>query len=247
MAIKANKNRSSPLVLMAMCIVQVMSIAPASHAIDLSAGLMVGEDFSGFWGKDKYGYPLQTYYRTGTCASAEFSAKFGKLLGARIEFAYVKKGKRIVAEYASTLVNEQGEIDTLNSQWDETIKFDYLEIPVLAQIRLLHHSKISIYFFTGPAFDFLIQAKEYILDNGNGIYINIRDETTSFDFCGVAGLSCERDLGPGAVTVNLRFSGGFLTTNKVADLQKSVDPDAHTADRKNWTIGALIGYEFKIK
>jgi Outer membrane protein beta-barrel domain len=225
----------------------ILSITSMVYAFDLSTGFMIGGSVSDFWGKDKLGYPLQSRYRLETSALAEVSAAFDEYFGARMELCYLKKGKRFVVDYLSTGPDDKGVMNTYNSQWDETIKLDYIEIPLLAQVCILRSKKTSLSLYCGPAFDFLILARDDVLDNVTPIYSDIKDETNTFDFCGVAGLSCKRSLGPGGIKADLRFSGGFLTSSKVSLLQRSEDPTAVAADRKNWIIAVLIGYEIACK
>ncbi len=111
-----------------------------------------------------------------------------------------------------------------------TIKIDYLEFPVLAAMAIPLNSIFTPRVYLGPAFSFLMSAKN-VDDDGT---TNIKNSVKSIDMGLVIGGGVNIEAGPGAVTIDARYNLGLL----------DVDDTEDSSSAKNSVISILVGYAF---
>lgn len=117
---------------------------------------------------------------------------------------------------------------------DLKLKIDYLEIPLLLQLRVPPTSDsrwaLSPHFYLGPAIAFKINCE----GSSGGIDVDcdeIFDETKSVDFSGIAGAG----LSFGQLQIGIRYVYGFTKPFKEA---------GESFDAKNRVFSAYLGWSF---
>lgn len=92
----------------------------------------------------------------------------------------------------------------------QTLKLDYLEVPVLAKFSLGPPGPISPSFVVGPYAGYLLNS-EFEGENefGSGT-VNLDDDTESVDFGLIAGVGVDFNLGLTKVNVQTRYGYGLV-------------------------------------
>lgn len=110
---------------------------------------------------------------------------------------------------------------------DARLVLSYLEVPVLARIRLTR----LFYANVGPSMGFLLQAKARTRFSGSTEDIDISDDVQSFDF----GLAMGGGVEVGRVIVDGRYTLGLRDADK---------DTTDTSTMKNRTISFTAGFRF---
>ena len=109
---------------------------------------------------------------------------------------------------------------------DATIKLDYIQIPLLARIRLGTSPSAPVYALFGPSFGFRTKF-EVEVDDEN---IDIEDQTEGHDIGLVAGVA----VNAGPAVVDARYTWGFTNLDKTGD----------GSDIKNRVFSVSVGFRF---
>lgn len=104
----------------------------------------------------------------------------------------------------------------------ETLKLDYLEVPVLAKFSLGPPGPISPSFVIGPYAGYLLNS-EFEGENefGSGT-INLDDDTETVDFGLIAGVGVDFNLGLTKVNVQTRYGYGLVDAFEDEDSKNRV-------------------------
>lgn len=168
--------------------------AGANAAAQWSVGAKGGLNLANLYGSDVTDNKMFTAFGVGAFTMAQFSENMG-VMG---EVFWQRKGAK----------------DELS---DESLKLDYIEIPVTFMGIYPASDAVRLVGFAGPVFSFLTSAK--IAD------IDVKDELTSFDFGGAVGLGALFNAGAMDVTVDGRWTFGFTsiddTSGSSADVKNS--------------------------
>lgn len=227
-----------------LAITALLTFPGHSYAIEYNAGIKVGESFSDFWGKDKLYWASKSYNVAGRTGYLSLSVKFNNYFSLQPEIGYVKKGKQIDFYYnAYTYYGDSVELSNL--LWQELLRFEYIEIPVLARLSIPSSLPVKFSFYAGPHMDILYSATKFINDNGTYSWLKINDETNRYDIGLSIGCSCEIPIFHGALILDERASGGFLTTSRISSIERQVNPSARNNDTKNRTAYFMVGYAYK--
>jgi len=123
---------------------------------------------------------------------------------------------------------------------DASISLDYIEIPLLAMLTIPTESRFTPNVFVGPSIAFNIGADV----SGYGESVDVKEIISTVDVGIAVGAGVKiGDLGPGAITADIRYTFGL--TN-VLDLDEysyvlDIDPDASA---KNNVFCFMVGYAF---
>ncbi|MEW6412903.1 MAG: porin family protein [Candidatus Zixiibacteriota bacterium] len=122
-----------------------------------------------------------------------------------------------------------------SDDFDEKMKFNYIEIPVLLGYQFPTQGSVSPSLFVGPAVGILMSAK-YELE---GVEVDIKDFTKSTDFGLVLGGGVDFGLGTsGKLAFDARYTVGLTNLND--------DVDADEFEFKNTVFSFFVGYAFPI-
>jgi hypothetical protein len=117
------------------------------------------------------------------------------------------------------------------SNFDASIKLDYIEIPMLAMLTIPMEGRFTPNVFFGPSVAFNVSAKYSVA----GYSEDIKDEISTTDVGIAVGAGVKvGDLGPGAITADIRYTIGL--TNVLDD-----DSDDSI---KNRVLCFMVGYAF---
>ena len=119
--------------------------------------------------------------------------------------------------------------DTISS-FSATEKWDWIDVPILARIRVWHTGDHGVYVIGGPGFGFLVRAKE----EAAGTTSDVKDNVTRVDVSLVAGAG----VSMGKFGVEARYDAGVKDLNK----------DNHLGDDltvKNRTIRVDVTWMFR--
>ena len=192
-------------ILLAVVGILVLSTSIAAAQPKHSIGVKGGVNFADLYGDDAEGTKSATGFAAGAAGMFQLHPNFG--IG--VEVLYTRKGAKDEAT-------------------DETLKLDYIEIPVLATGIYPVDEKVSLMGYVGPAVAFNIKAD----DEGE----DIKDFITSTDFSAAFGAGAIFAAGPVDITVEGRYTLGFM----------SIDDTATDADLKNTVISGLVGIMFPL-
>ena len=200
-----------------------------SMALDMSAGVKGGLAMANLTGKDAT--PPRGGEKKillGANAGGVFNINFAPMFGAELDLFYSMKGAHGVVGAVA-----------------DNLKYDYLDIPLLAKFTVPMEGAIKPVVYAGPSFSILLSAKEEISGTGtmDGT-TDVKDGMNSLDIGLVAGVGAEIGAGPGKVLVDARYSMGFTTTEKLTDADKAVGK-TEAPVVKNSVFSFMAGYAFK--
>ena len=92
-----------------------------------------------------------------------------------------------------------------------TLKFDYIEIPVMARFQLGPPGPISPHLVIGPYLGFNVNAEVEGSGEGGSISFDLDDETRSTEFGATAGIGLDFNLGVTRLNAMARYSYAFTT------------------------------------
>jgi hypothetical protein len=165
---------------------------------------------------------LSTTTRTGMMGGAAFEIEFTDVFSIQPELLYVQKG----AKFEDT---------EMGIPFKATLKFDYIEIPVLLKATF-GSSDFKPFVFFGPNLGFNIGSELEIEVMGDTETVDTKDETEGTDFCLDFGAGGEFPIGQSTdLFISARYSLGLT------DIVK--DPDASA---KTTGIQIMVGVMFGI-
>ena len=192
----------------------------------LSMGKITGADTEGIVSIEDYDVTLSgefNDYRMGFVGGVYFMVHFTDMLGLRLEGLYAMKGGKGTVD--GTIVDPgYGEVPF---SADVIFKFNYVEIPLLAALRVPIDENVRFNAVAGPAFAFNMAAKLNMELGVMGYFIDqtedIDDEVKGTDIGGVIGGGFEFDAGQVSLFVEGRWTFGF----------SSIDDSGEDLDVKN--------------
>lgn len=140
--------------------------------------------------------------RTGFEGGLFFMYQFNKMFAIQPEAYYTMKG--------ATYSEDQGEL---------CLSLDYIEVPVLFKLLIpIQGSNVRPTVFVGPSVGFNTTAKVTIDYNGDTILdLDLKDETTSTEFCLVFGGGIGFGVGNNEVGVEVRYILGLNSFDDASD------------------------------
>lgn len=137
--------------------------------------------------------PFEAYYeerstfRNGFHLGISISRTINKKMAVRSELLFSSKGYELEEEVTTT-----------------TVQLNYLSLPVLLELKLTNKLGLIV----GPEFNYLLSTKNY---NDEKKRREVSFQENPFDLGGIVGLTYDFSK---KVSVDLRYSHGFLNTSK---------------------------------
>jgi hypothetical protein len=179
-------------------------------------GLKVGLNMANLTGSDV----KNTKIKMGFIGGGFITYSFSDLFAIEPEVLFVMKGAKSDVTNPVTLVKTT-----------ESLKLNYIEIPVLLKVLLAGGGNVKPNFYIGPAVDFLMSAKFNTTD--------VKDSFKSTNICLVGGVGADFLMGSNKLTVDVRYTAGMGTIAKEITVPISYKPKVKTAD-----ISFLAGISF---
>ncbi len=105
-----------------------------------------------------------------------------------------------------------------------TGKLDYIEVPVLAKLRLGPPGPFSPHLVLGPYAAYNVNAELEASDGSASASEDLSDVTSDFDFGGIVGVGADFNLGLTKLNISARYSFGFSNIN---DTDFDTDDESH--------------------
>jgi hypothetical protein len=179
----------------------------------IGKGIKVGLNLTNVTGSD---VPDNVKMKIGLAAGGYITYAFNDLFAIQPEVLYAMKGYKY--DYTSLI--------TPYAKTTNSVKLSYIEIPVLGKVLLRGNEKFKPNFYAGPAFGFLMSAKNQDTD--------IKSDLKSMDIGLIGGAGAEIPMGSGKLTFDVRYEVGLT----------KIDNTAAKAKINNSAITFLLGYGF---
>lgn len=236
--------RFAPLA--AVLLVAVGWMAPAQSQ-NLSIGAHASGNFATFQGDtDTYTESLQNIFGSGNTdlgrraavrAGVFVEIPLTEVVSLRPELMYTQKGSTVEASASQTIGGEQIEVDL-----DETSRFHYLQIPVLATAEIPTQGPIVPRFYVGPAVGFDLSAEsevEVTVTGGgeSGTQAQTNDvEVEDVDVGAVVGGEFGYRIAPGqTIALDVRYNPSVTAVNSEGDF-----------DVRNDVLSVGVSYRFAL-
>ncbi|MEO8879750.1 MAG: porin family protein [Gemmatimonadaceae bacterium] len=175
-----------------------------------SFGLLAGVNFASLRGSDA----ANAKTRTGFVGGLSMNLHVARHVGIEVDGLYSQEGAKF---------NAQG--------GDETLKLDYIRVPVLLRLGIPTQSSVHPFVVVGPSLGFKVGCKETLgsdsanCDSVEGLSVK------SFDFAGAVGGGVGFRVGKEELSVQARYTMGF---SKIID----------NSDAKNKNFSVMAGFAF---
>lgn len=204
--------------------VVVFTLSSASvSAQGLTAGLKAGMNIANVHGDD---------VKLAEALGVEFSSNIGLCVGGFVTYS-LSDMFAIQPELLFTMKGAKMEV----AGYKETVKVNYLEIPVLAKLSIPTPGNVKPSLFVGPSLAIKLSAKAEWEEDGESGEEDISEEVKSTDFGLVFGAGIDFGLGQGKLTVDARYTLGLTKVQKPEEEEEEVD-------MKNGAISIMVGYSF---
>jgi hypothetical protein len=135
---------------------------------------------------------LATGQRNGFLGGLFVAAQLHEYFGVRLEGLYITKG-----------ATDTGPVG------DVTVKFDYVEVPLLAVGMYPINEMFTVSAFAGPAVAFNINAEAEVVSTSGTTTTDLNDSIKSIDFGAVAGIGGAYDVGRMKILIDARLEMAF--------------------------------------
>jgi hypothetical protein len=201
--------RSVALVALAFFLTGILPLtaqAQLGEGIDTKPGVRAGVDFMTFWGDDVDGD--ETNRRTGILVGGFLLADFAGPFAVQPELMYIQKG----ASQEGTLPD--------GTTVTETIKLDYIEVPVLVKLQVPLEEGINPSVFAGPTLGLNVTAEREIEAEGesarediSSATEDISDDVSGTDFGLALGGGVDVELNNVTLMGDIRYGLGLTSTD----------------------------------
>jgi len=194
-------------------LILTVGVSSASAQTSPSFGVKAGVNFANldFSGDD---VDVSFDQRMGLSAGAFVLAPMSETFGFQIEGLFSQKGAKF---------EEEG--------FEESIEFDWFEVPVLARYTIPSSTNTSFHLFAGPSFGFKLGAKSKFEFDGEEEEEDVDDQFKGFDL----GLVIGAGVDFGKFTIDGRYTHGFTDLN---------DVDDEIVEIKNRVFSIMAGFRF---
>jgi len=163
-----------------------------------------------------------TSMKTGFCGGAFLAWEISDWFTFQPEFLYSQRGAD-------------------DSNVDASISLDYIEFPLLAMLTIPMEGRFTPNVFVGPSIAFNIGADA----SAFGVSADIKEIISSTDVGIVVGAGVKvGDLGPGAITADIRYTIGLTNVLDVDGYSDVLGEDLSDASAKNNVFCFMVGYAF---
>jgi len=189
----------------------------------LDFGIKGGINIANIYGDD----PEEIDWKTGFAGGIFFDWGITTLFGIQPELLYVQDGSK----------TEFMEVD-----WK--LKFNYLQIPVLAKVDLPVGGSLIPVLYAGPYVSLLLDSKLTLETADNDASVDLKDYTKSYDAGLVFGAALEFGAGPGKMTLEGRYCLGMTEIDDGIGEGIFGFEDAEKTDMKNKSWMVMVGFAF---
>jgi len=174
-------------------------------------------------------------FRTGFAVGGYLVVAVASNVSVQPEVLFIRKGAKYKGS-GDLYIEELG--GTVTADWEATLTFDYVEIPVLFRITAGSGSDTRPYFLAGPAIAFKTSSKEKAKVSAMGQSVELEEDidegVKSTDFGVLFGAGLEFPLGSATGLVEARYELGLT----------SLDDTSDEVDIKNGGFQFLAGFGF---
>jgi hypothetical protein len=206
-----------------------------ARAIDFSIGVKGGAGISNMFGSainDTDNVFVNSGGRTGrglgAAGFAFLNLRFSKYFATEIDVGFALKSRDEKSGYLNI---------------DDRLHAGYFEVPVLLK-GTLPLGIVEPYAYVGPTFDYLLYATRY--DAIADTTVDQFGDRNAFDIGLAGGGGVTIPAGIGSIVIDIRYTLGLLTIDKVTAEEQYVDPRAKAVDIKFWNAVVMVGYVFKL-
>jgi hypothetical protein len=190
----------------------------------LDFGIKGGINIANIYGDDSEG---EVDWKTGFAGGIFLDWGITPLFGIQPELLYVQDGSKT---------------DFLEVDWQ--LKFNYLQVPVLAKVDLPIGGTLIPVLYAGPYVSLLLDSKLTLEADNNSATVGLTDYTKSYDAGFVFGAGLEFGVGPGKMTLEGRYNLGLTEIDDGIGEGIFGIPDSENTDMKNESWMIMAGYAF---
>ena len=212
--------RNIPTVVLLLFILAAGSVSAAAADFGFKGGINIAN----IYGDDSED---ETSWKNGFAGGIFFDWGITPLFGIQPELLYVQDGSKT---------------DFLEVDWQ--LKFNYLQIPVLAKVDLPVGGSLIPVLYAGPYVSVLLDSKLTLKDDNNSATVGLTDYTKSYDTGLVFGAALEFGVGPGKMTLEGRYNLGMTEIDDGIGEGIFGIEDAENTDMKNKSWMIMAGYSF---
>ena len=196
----------------------IFLIMSFSLAEGINFGIKAGINIANFHGNHAGGLDS----RIGFCGGGFVRLGLNDIFAIQPEALYTQKGAKW-----KTIMRPQGYL------LEGTVKYDYVEIPVLFKFVLPVKGGVKPNLFVGPYFAVNVNAKEKRVANGNSLEADVDRYVKDTDLGVVLGGGVDFGLKKGKIVFDCRYTLGLITTS-----------EEEIYDQKNKVVSFMLGYSF---
>jgi hypothetical protein len=163
-------------------------------------------------------------------------ARRGLAAGAWLEYAVTEK----VSLQPELLYVGKG-IRYEDTDYERTLAFDYLDVPLLVKYAAARGQRAKLCFFGGPVVSYLLSASNEVKSPGLADDVDWADMVADLDVGLAVGVGLDLDVGGRVLTLDLRRTLG-LTSWTGADLEEALGKDGLRIRNQGWLLAAGFGF-----
>ena len=190
----------------------------------LGFGFKGGVNIANIYGDDSDG---ESDWKTGFAGGIFFDWGITPLFAIQPEILYVQDGAK-----------ER----FLEADWN--LKFNYIQVPVLAKVDLPVGGSLIPVLYAGPYVSLLLDSKLTVGDGGNTVTVGLKDYTRSYDAGLVFGAALDFSAGPGKMTIEGRYTLGMTEIDDGIGAGIFGLEDSGKTDMKNKSWMVMLGFQF---
>lgn len=203
----------------------LLIIAAAGTPADAAEfGIKGGVNIANIYGEDPGD---ETDSKTGFAGGIFVDWGITPLFGIQPELLYVQNGSRS---------------DFFGG--DLFLKFNYLQVPVLAKVDLPVGGSLIPVLYAGGYASLLLDSKLVAEVEGEGGTLGLKDYTKSYDAGLVFGVALDFSAGTGTMTIEGRYNLGMVEIDDGIGGGIFGVEDAEGTDMKNESLMIMVGYTF---
>jgi len=205
-------------------LILVLFAAGSVSASVLDFGIKGGVNIANIHGEDSGD---EGDWKTGFAGGIFLDWGITPLFGIQPELLYIQDGSKAYF---------------LEGDW--YLKFNYLQVPVLAMVDLPVGGPLIPVLYAGPYVSLLIDSKMTVVADGSSMTVGLKDYTMSYDTGFVFGAALDFSLGPGKMTIEGRYNLGMKEIDDGIAAGIFDIPDVEKTDMKNESWMIMVGYAF---
>lgn len=202
----------------------IIFLAGNATAGVLGFGIKGGINIANIYGDDSDG---ESEWKNGFAGGVFFDWGITSLFAIQPEILYVQDGAKE---------------NFLDVDWN--LKFNYIQVPVLAKVDLPVGGSLIPVLYAGPYVSLLLDSKLTVEDEGNSVTVGLKDYTRSYDAGLVFGAALDFSAGPGKMTIEGRYTLGMTEIDDGIGTGIVGLEDIEKTDMKNKSWMVMLGFQF---